>query len=242
MAGSIANLHTNHRPRGVVKTKVTFTADASGNVTAVEAGAAFGRVVAVAIPNQSTWARGAGVITLKDQSGGTFFSYDSSVELFSGTTTGDTTGGASEDLFTNSGSNGLTAGDALYIVSRTGGTLPTVTGVYYVLAANLTSTTFHLSATVGGASIEIGATDISAMTWVNLTQLASKYVHPTVVVTTNVGAAISAATTAPNVNRDAFLGGKWTIGVSGAGNLGTGDIYLVVDESDLPSSAKGSGI
>jgi N4-gp56 family major capsid protein len=84
--------------------------------------------------------------------------------VFAGTTTGDTTGGAAEDLFTTSVAHGLSVNDPIRFSAKTGGTLPTVGTVYYVKTVN-SATTFTLSATVGGAVMEIGATDITAATW-----------------------------------------------------------------------------
>lgn len=56
---------------------------------------------------------------------------------------------------------------------------------------------------------------------------------PTVVVTDNAGVAVTAADTAPNVNRPIYLAGKVTITVASGGAAETGVIALVVDESGI---------
>ncbi len=47
MAGSAVGTKVLHRPRGVVRTKVAITCDASGDATATVVGVGFGRLVAV---------------------------------------------------------------------------------------------------------------------------------------------------------------------------------------------------
>jgi hypothetical protein len=44
------------------------------------------------------------------------------------------------------------------------------------------------------------------------------------------GAAITAADTAPNVNRDIYVAGKLSVAVAGGGNLETCKLALIVDE------------
>ena len=59
------------------------------------------------------------------------------------------------------------------------------------------------------------------------------YLLPTDIVTDNAGANITAADTAPNVNRPIYVGGKLTVTVAGGGNAETGKYVLVIDEAGL---------
>lgn len=59
------------------------------------------------------------------------------------------------------------------------------------------------------------------------------FLRPTDIVTTNAGADITAADTAPNVNRDIYLAGKVTITVASGGNAETGKVAIIVDEAGL---------
>ena len=239
MAGTVTYVKVEHRSRGVTKIKATWLADASGDATATVIGVGFGKLVAVAIPVNSLGAGdsvGNAIFTLKDVYGTTLWSFDTDQLKFGSTTTGDDTGGAAEDLFTTGVAHGLAENDIVRFLSKTGGTLPTLNTDYYVIASNLTATTFRISATLGGASIDMGS-DITASTWVNVTQRVALYRRPTMVISDAAGAAISAADTAPNVNRDIEVAGKLTLTVAQGGNLGTGDIYFVIDEAGLGDNA-----
>lgn len=55
--------------------------------------------------------------------------------------------------------------------------------------------------------------------------------RPTQVVTDNAGVAITAATTAPNVNRDIFLGGPVSLAIANATTTDTARITLLVQEA-----------
>lgn len=59
------------------------------------------------------------------------------------------------------------------------------------------------------------------------------FLRPTTIVATNAGAAITAADTAPNVNRPITVNGRLTVTVAGGGNLETCKIGLIVDERGL---------
>jgi hypothetical protein len=61
----------------------------------------------------------------------------------------------------------------------------------------------------------------------------ARYFRPTAVVATSAGAAVTAADTAPNVNRDIFVAGKVSVTVAQGGNLGAGEIHLLIDEGDI---------
>jgi hypothetical protein len=71
--------------------------------------------------------------------------------------------------------------------------------------------------------------------------LTARYFRPTAVVSDSVGTAVAAATTAPNVNRDIFVGGKISLLVAQGGNLGAGELHLVIDESDIGHKGVGQG-
>jgi len=64
---------------------------------------------------------------------------------------GTLTSVASTDIFTNTGTNGFVAGDAVVFNSLTGGAGLTVGKRYYVLSGSLTATTFTVSTSPGGA-------------------------------------------------------------------------------------------
>jgi hypothetical protein len=55
--------------------------------------------------------------------------------------------------------------------------------------------------------------------------------RPTAVITDNAGAAVSAASTAVDVNRDIYVAGKIKVAGTAGGSLGTCRIILVIDES-----------
>lgn len=61
--------------------------------------------------------------------------------------------------------------------------------------------------------------------------------RPTDIVTDNAGANITAADTAPNVNRDIVVAGKLTITVAGGGNAETGKYAFIFDETPAPPTA-----
>jgi hypothetical protein len=77
---------------------------------------------------------------------------------------GTTTSVASSDIITTSTAHGLSAGMRIRFSALTGGSgLSTATN-YYVIGSNLTSTTFMLSATLNGSTID-HTTNITAATW-----------------------------------------------------------------------------
>jgi hypothetical protein len=63
------------------------------------------------------------------------------------------------------------------------------------------------------------------------TEATPVFFQPTSVVTDNAGAAVSAATTAPNVNRPIFVAGKVNVAVASGGVSETCQLALIVDES-----------
>lgn len=83
--------------------------------------------------------------------------------------------------------------------------------------------------------VDLTLTDDNGTTLFSLTNAATsaRYFRPTAVIATNAGAAITAADTAPNVNRDIYVAGKLKLVAAQGGNLGAGELHIVVDESDL---------
>lgn len=61
---------------------------------------------------------------------------------------------ASTDIFTNTGNNNFAAGDKVTFTGLTGGAGLVPGTTYYVIATNLTATTFMVSATPGGATFD----------------------------------------------------------------------------------------
>lgn len=145
MAGSVVLATISHRSRGVVKTKVAITVDASGNATGSVVGVGFGRLVAVGYA-PGTFATGVDI------------------------TVSDTDSGKAILTLTNAGTS-------------------------------------------------------------------PRYFRPTAVITTNAGAAVTAAGTAVDVNRDIFVGGKISVAVAQGGVSTSGTLYLVVDEEGLGNPA-----
>jgi len=145
MAGTAVATKQEHRSRGVVRTDVTLTTDASGAVSATVVGTGFGRLVGVL--------------------------YDGALDASATVTIAD---------------------------SKSGATLVTLT-----TAAATT-----------------------------------RFFRPTSVITDNAGAAVTAAATAPNVNRDIYVGGKVTVTVAGGGNAVTSVLGLIVDESGVGDLAQ----
>lgn len=60
---------------------------------------------------------------------------------------------------------------------------------------------------------------------------------PTDIVADNAGANITAADTAPNVNRPIYIAGKVSVTVAAGGNAETGTYVLVIDEAGLGDEA-----
>lgn len=59
----------------------------------------------------------------------------------------------------------------------------------------------------------------------------SDFYRPTAVVATNAGVAITAATTAPNVNRDIFVAGKLNLAIANATTTDTGRVTFIFAEA-----------
>lgn len=141
MAGTVAPEAIVHRSRGVVRTDINITTDASGVATATVVGVGFGRLVRV---------------------------------LYNG---------------------GL---DASAVITLT--------------------------------DAKTGASLVAYTTGVEGTPVAFR---PTLNVTDNAGVAVTADASAPNVNRDIYLGGKVKLGVTAGGNAETCILSLIVDEANI---------
>lgn len=65
----------------------------------------------------------------------------------------------------------------------------------------------------------------------DLTFGSAEYKRPTAVITTNAGAAVTAATTANDVNRDIFVAGKLNLAIANATTTDTGRISFIFEEA-----------
>ena len=141
MAGTVAPDVISHRSRGVVRTDIHITCDASGVASETIVGVGFGRLMRVLYDGGLD---ASAVITIKDQ--------------------------------------------------KTGSTL-----IAYTTGTEGVPTAFR----------------------------------PSTVITDNAGVAVTAAATAPNVNRDIYIGGKISVAVASGGVSETGTLSLIVDEAEL---------
>lgn len=76
-------------------------------------------------------------------------------------------------------------------------------------------------------------TAATLLTYTTGTEGTPVFFRPTAVIVDTAGAAITAADTAPNVNRDIFVAGTVTVTVASGGNAETGTIALITDEVGL---------
>lgn len=239
MAGSITPLKIEHRSRGVVRTDVTITTGTDGSAPAeTVVGVGFGRLVGVAVKGPASVA-----ITVKDKKTGATVlnAYRPTTAVFGNTTTGDETGGAVDDLFTTGAAHGLTELDEIVFTSQTGSTLPALNTPYYVAeTTGFAATTFCLAASAAEAAagagqviVELDA-DISAATWYKKGAAVTPVLfRPTTVIADNAGTAVSAADTAPNVNRDIYVGGKLSVSTTGGATSSACTLSLIVDEEGI---------
>jgi hypothetical protein len=70
-----------------------------------------------------------------------------------------------------------------------------------------------------------------AAIFTDLTFGTAEYKRPTAVITTNAGAAVTAATTANDVNRDIFVAGRLNLAIANATTTDTGLISFVFEEA-----------
>ena len=78
-----------------------------------------------------------------------------------------------------------------------------------------------------------GKTGATLFTYTTGTEGTPATFSPTQVAVDNAGVAITAADTAPNVNRPIFVGGRLTLGVTSGGNVETGIVSFIVDEDGV---------
>lgn len=57
-----------------------------------------------------------------------------------------------------------------------------------------------------------------------------RFIRPTQVITDNTGVAVTAASTAVDVNRDIFVAGKLKVAAAQGGNAGAGSLTVIVQE------------
>jgi hypothetical protein len=236
MAGTVSPAVISHRSRGLVRLDLAVTCDAAGAASATLAGLGFGRLVGIAAAGKA-----GDLISISDGKTGAALCSLRLGSAFGNTTTGDTTGGVSEDLYTTGAAHGLVAHDVIVFSSITGGggTGVVVNTPYWVVDdASLAATTFSLAASLADSTAgtivikNVGTADISAATWYKVAA-ATRYIRPSTAIVDNAGAAVAAADTAPNVNRDILLGGKVKVAVVGGNSSGTSTVSLLIDEDGI---------
>jgi len=243
MAGTVVPLKIEHRSRGVVRTDVTITTDSAGAAPAeTVVGVGFGRLVGVAVKGPLSTA-----ITVKDKrTGATILNaYRPTTASFGNTTTGDTAGGTSADLFTTGAAHGLSEGDSIVFTAITGGggtgAIVVNTPYWVCETTGFAATTFCLAASAADAAAgddqvvqEIGDADISAATWhASDAAVTAAMFRPTGVIVDVAGTAISAAESANNVNRDIYVAGKLSVSCTGGAASTAATLSLIVDEEGL---------
>lgn len=214
------------RPRGLIKATIPFVADASGNCTITDIGAFHGRLVGVGIGGGAVFNAGNAILTLTDvDSGAVLSAIDTDTFKVACTAT------AATDLF-GATAHGLVAGDKVRFVTVATAVVPALLTDYFVIAAGLTADVFAVSATLGGATINVDA-DSAACPFVKVNQ----FFRPSAVVRATGGAVVSPQTSYSNdADRDIELSGNIKVTVAQGGNLGAGNLYLIVDEGRFPKS------
>ncbi len=238
MAGTLTPTLEDASQIGTCRVKAVILTDAAGVASAVELPAAVGKLVGLAVV-PGTLEMGLTIFSITDAASGAAIATIDTLALvtaaqkFSGTTTGDTTGGAAEDLWTTGAAHGLVDDDRIVFTSITGNGAngPTIGTAYFVDQQNATTFILRTAAAGGGSVVNVGDTDASAAAWFKVggaAQTPGKLFRPTAVVTDNVGVAVAAADTAPNVNRDIYLKGPVKVSVADGGNVKTGELHLIV--------------
>lgn len=123
---------------------------------------------------------------------------------------------------------------AVITCDASGDASATIVGVAFgkLVAVGYKPGTFDTGADITVTEAESG----KAILTITNAGTSARYFKPTQVITDNVGAAVTAAASAPNVNRMIFVGGKLKITVAQGGNLGAGELHLVIDETDVENS------
>lgn len=235
MAGTVAAKKIIHRSRQIVRTNIKVRPDTSGAASGVVT-TGFGRLVGVLFkPGLGGYGP---LISVSDaKTGAALFSYQAGdAAKFSNTTTGDTTGGASEDLWTTGAVHGLVDNDIIVFtaIAGNGAGGPSLNTPYYV--DQKSTTTFQvLDGVVGvGNVINVGATDATSATWYKVGSVtAAAMIRPSTNIVDTAGATIAAADTAPNVWRDIVLGGQVRVVVAGGDPVYGCDLAFLVNEAKI---------
>lgn len=127
-------------------------------------------------------------------------------------------------------SRGLVRLDLTMITDAAGAASATVSGVGFGrLVGVLYNGGLDASAVITIADHKTG----SALVAYTTPDTAAHSFRPTTNVVDNAGAAVAAAASAPNVNRDIFIGGKIDVSVASGGNVKTGKLALLIDEDGV---------
>ena len=133
-------------------------------------------------------------------------------------------------------SRGVVRTNITMVTDASGDATATVVGVGFGrLVGVLYDGGLDASAVITITDSKSGATVVAYTTG---TEGVAVYFRPSTVITSNVGVAVAAAASAPNVNRDYFISGKITVTVASGGNVETGILGLIVDESGVGNPAQ----
>lgn len=128
-------------------------------------------------------------------------------------------------------SRGVVRTDVTMVTDASGDASATVIGVGFGrLVGFLYDGGLDASAVITLSDAKTGATVVSYTTGTEGTPVAFR---PTTVIVDTAGTAVTAADTAPNVNRDIYVAGKLKVTVASGGNVETGKIALIVDEANI---------
>ena len=128
-------------------------------------------------------------------------------------------------------SRGVVRTDITVLTDASGDATAAVVGVGFGrLVQVLYNGGLDASAVITLSDAKTGATIVAYTTGTEGTPVQFR---PTTVVTDNAGTAVTAADTAPNVNRDIYLAGKVKVGVASGGNVETGIVSLIIDEEGI---------
>ena len=123
---------------------------------------------------------------------------------------------------------GIVRAKAAITVTAGGVASPTVIGSFFgrIVRVIYDADTLDTNSVVTVADADSGAS-LLVLTHPGTSDLNFR---PTSNITDNTGTAVTAATTAPDVNRDIFVAGKVSVGVTGGGTSTSGAITLVIEQ------------